>query len=92
MFPAYVRPEIASIFSRIGPEEVGVEVVVDALEDRGQALEARARVHRGLRQRRHLSRRVALELHEDEVPDLERLVARPVDEIGVFSERFAPRK
>ncbi len=72
-------------------EEVRVEVVVHSLEDRREALEPGARVHRGPRQRRHLSRGVALELHEDEVPDLERVVARAVDEVrGVAGKIRAP--
>jgi hypothetical protein len=68
-------------------KEVRVEVVVGALQDRGQPLEPHPRVHGGPRQRGHLPRRVALELHEDEVPDLQRGVPRTVHEVrGVLRE------
>ncbi len=46
-----------------------------ALQDRGDALEPHAGVDRRPRQRRHRAARVAVELHEDEVPDLEPPVA-----------------
>src|SRR5207249_9306554 len=72
------------------PEEIGVEVVVGALEDRGQTLEPHPGVHRGPRQRSGLPRGVALELHEYEIPDLDGLVARAVDELrGVAREVLA---
>src|SRR4029077_1844077 len=52
-----------------------------------QALKPHPGVDRGPRQRGHLPRRVALELHEDEVPDLDRVVPGTVDEIrGVLRE------
>ena len=57
------------------PEEVGLVVRVLPLHDRGDALEPHARVDGGLGQRRHDAARVAVELHEDEVPDLEPSVA-----------------
>ena len=46
-----------------------------ALLDRHQPLEAHAGVHPGGGQRRQLARRVAVELHEDQVPDLHPAVA-----------------
>ena len=52
-------------------EEIGVEVGADALEHRGDALEPGARVHRRRGQRHELARGLPVELHEDEVPDLE---------------------
>ena len=52
-------------------EQVAVEVVRDALQDRGDALESRARVDRRLRERHERAVRLPVELHEDEVPDLE---------------------
>ena len=59
-------------------EQVRVVVVVLAFEDRRDALEAGARIDAGLRERSHLSRGVAVELHEDEVPDLHDTVAGAV--------------
>jgi hypothetical protein len=70
-----------SASTRDGAEEVGVEVVRHSLEDRRDPFQPRPGVHRRLGERRHHTRRVALELHEDEVPDFQRLVARPVDEL-----------
>ena len=52
-------------------EDVGMEVVVLALHHRCDPLESRARVHGRLRQRREGAVSRAVELHEDEVPDLE---------------------
>ena len=56
-------------------EEVRVVIVVLALENRRDAFEAGARVDARLRKRGHLSRGAAVELHEDEVPDLHDAVA-----------------
>ena len=56
-------------------EEVDVVVVVHALEDRGDALQTHPRVDRGLRQLVHHALFVTVELHEDEVPDLDVAVA-----------------
>ncbi len=50
-------------------EEVGVVVRCDALDDRRQALQAKARVDAGEGQR-HAAVRSLVELHEDEVPEL----------------------
>ena len=58
-----------------GAEQVGVVVVVRALQDGGDALEAHAGVDRGLRQRMPLAGPDLLVLHEDEVPDLDEPVA-----------------
>src|SRR5881398_32581 len=52
-------------------EEVGVVVRDDALQDGGDTFEAHARVDAGLRQGSELTARVAVELHEDEVPDFD---------------------
>ncbi len=56
-------------------EQVRIVVRHLALQDRGDALEPHAGVDRRPRQRRHRAARVAVELHEDEVPDLEPPVA-----------------
>src|SRR5690606_10224483 len=56
-------------------EQIDVVVAVDALHNRGDALEAHAGVDRGLRQRCEPAGRVAVELHEHEVPDLDVAVA-----------------
>ncbi len=56
-------------------EQVDVVVRVHALHHGGGALEAHAGVHRGLRQPRQDAVGRALELHEDEVPDLDVAVA-----------------
>ncbi len=52
-------------------EQVGVVVRGDLLERRWRCAPAHARVDAGLRERRERPVRVELELHEDEVPDLE---------------------
>jgi hypothetical protein len=56
-------------------EQVDSVVVVHALHDGGDALEAHARVHAGGRQRVHRALAVAVVLHEHEVPDLDEAVA-----------------
>ena len=56
-------------------EEVDLVVRVHALQHRGDPLEPHAGVDRGLRQRIEPARLVAVELHEDEVPDLDVAVA-----------------
>ena len=57
------------------PERVGVVIVVDALQHRGDALEAHAGVDALLRQLGDDLARRLLVLHEDEVPDLDEAVA-----------------
>ena len=84
-------PASSAAPSRMGRKQVGVVVRVDARHHRRDALEAGAGVDRRLGQRRRAGRG-ALELHEDEVPDLEiaprvgplvprdlRLIRTPVD-------------
>src|SRR5580704_19649729 len=56
-------------------EKIGLENAVDALEDGGHPLQPHAGVDRGARQRLALLLRHLLELHEDEVPELEESVA-----------------
>ena len=56
-------------------ESVGVVVGGDFLKDRSDALEARSRVDRRLRQRGELARRVAIVLHEHQIPELHVAVA-----------------
>ena len=56
-------------------EQVGVEVRALPLDDGGDALEPHAGVDRGPRQGVEPSRCVPVELHEDQVPDLEPAVA-----------------
>ena len=58
-----------------GAHEVDVVVVVLALEHGGETLEAHAGVDRGARQRDALLLGHLLELHEDQVPDLDEAVA-----------------
>jgi hypothetical protein len=56
-------------------EEIDFVVRVHVLQYRREALEPHARVDAGLGQRRQRARLVAVELHEDEVPDLDVAVA-----------------
>src|SRR5260221_462848 len=56
-------------------EEVDLVVGVHALQHRGQALEAQAGIDRRLRKRMHRARLVAVELHEDQVPDFDVTIA-----------------
>jgi hypothetical protein len=65
---------------------------VHVLQDRREALEPHARVDAGLRQRRERALRIAVELHEHEVPDLDVAVAvlagrsrRPAFDSGPWS-------
>ena len=63
-------------------EQVDVVVRVHALHDGGHALEAHAGVHRWLGERGHRAVGRALELHEDEIPDLDVAVAVLVPRAG----------
>ena len=56
-----------------GLEQVGVEVGGHVLHHRRDALEAGARIDRRLRERVTLAVGLLVELHEDEIPDLEEL-------------------
>ncbi len=56
-------------------EQVDVVVAVHALHHGGDALQAHAGIHRGLGQRRQLAVGGAVELHEDQIPDLDVAVA-----------------
>jgi hypothetical protein len=77
-------------------EQVDVVIVVLALQHRGQALEPRAGIDRGLRQRITDAAFELLELHEHEIPDLDEAVAfrlrrarRPApDLVAVIVEDF----
>ena len=64
-------------------EQVGVKVVRDALQDRRDALEPHARVHARPRQRHVGAVRLLVELHEHEVPELQK-AAR----LGAFHKRI----
>ena len=63
-------------------EEVDLVIAVDPLHDRRQALQAHAGVHRGLGQGAELAAGVAVELHEDQVPDLDVAVAVGIRRTG----------
>jgi hypothetical protein len=63
-------------------EEVGVIVVRDSLQHGRDALEARARVDAWLWKRQHLAVCLPVELHEDEIPDLEEAAG-----LGALDER-----
>ncbi len=69
-----------------GPHQVDVVIVVLALQHRGQALQPHAGVDGGPRQRDALLLGQLLELHEDQVPDLDEAVA-----IGIRAARRAAR-
>ena len=56
-------------------EQIDLVVRMHALQHRGDALQPHAGVDRGLGQRMHLAVLVAVELHEDQVPDLDVAVA-----------------
>ncbi len=57
------------------PDEVGVEIRADVLNDGGDALQPHAGVDAGFGQRRHEAGGIAVELHEHQVPDLQEPVA-----------------
>ena len=52
-------------------KQVDLVIAVHALQHRGNALQAHARVHGGFGQGRHTPLGVALELHKDQIPDLD---------------------
>ena len=56
-------------------EQIGLEDAVDALQNAGHALQSHPGVDRGARQRLALLLRHLLELHEDQVPELEETIA-----------------
>ena len=62
---------------------VGLVHAHDVLQDRGRALDAHAGVDVLLRERRQLPVRVQLELHEDEVPELEEALAARAARLAV---------
>ncbi len=79
-------------------EKVDVVVAVHALQHRGEAFESHAGIDAGLGQRRQHAVVVAVELHENQVPDLDVAVAlvrrarRPTrDRRAVIVEDFAAR-
>ena len=63
-----------------GQEQVGVVIASFALDDRGHALEAHAGVDRRGRQRAHDAVLALVELHENEVPELDEPVAPLLDQ------------
>ena len=69
-----VRVAFAAACDQV-PEQVDVVVAVHALHDSRDALEAHAGVDRRFRQRRHRAVGRAVELHENEIPDLDVAVA-----------------
>ena len=64
------------------PEQIDVVVGMHPLHDRSDALEPHAGVDRGLRQACHLAVGAALELHEDQVPDLDVAIAFLIGRAG----------
>src|SRR5690606_14591031 len=56
-------------------EQVDLVIGMDVLQHGGNALQAHAGVHAGLGKRVHRALRVALELHEHQIPDLDVAVA-----------------
>ena len=56
-------------------EKVGVEIGVDSLQGRRDTLQAGTGIDRRLRQRSQDSFLIAIELHEDQVPDLDNSAA-----------------
>ena len=89
-FEGIVREILRPGFARGGadqvPEQVDLVVRVHALKHGGDAFEAHPRIDAGLGQRRHHALVVAVELHEDEVPDLDVAVA-----VGLARPRGAAR-
>ena len=75
-----------------GQEQVGVVVGSDPLEHRGQALQARARVDAGGRKRPQVPLGTPVELHEDQVPELQELASLAARlELGRVGRRSAFR-
>ncbi len=72
-----------------GGEGVGVVIVVLALQDAGQAFQARACVHTRLRQRNQFAALLLFVLHEDQIPDLQVLIVY-VDAGGGLFVQVAP--
>ena len=80
-------------------EQIDVVIVVLALQHGGDALQPHAGIDRRLRQRQAIARRKLIELHEDEIPDLDEAVAvfirragRPAGNlVAVIEEDFRTR-
>ena len=69
-------------------EQIGVVVIGLALGDGGETLEAHARIDAGFGQRVQCAFVIAVELHEDQVPDFDDPVAIPVRH-GIARDRRA---
>ena len=54
-----------------GPEEIGIEIRELALQDGGEPLQSRAGINRRAGQGSHVALFVAVELHEDQVPQFD---------------------
>jgi len=67
-----------------GHKKIGVVIGLDLLEYGGNALEPCAGVDGRPRQRVEFALSILIELHEDEVPDLDDVVALTVDELGAI--------
>ena len=76
MLPGYGVPTSSPTWSSSGMEEIGVKIVAGLLQHRRDPLQPGTGIDRGLGQRRERPVGGPVELHEDEVPDLEEL-ARP---------------
>ena len=71
-----------------GPDQIRVVIRELALQHGGDALEAHAGVDRRPRQRRQLAAGIAVELHEDQVPDFDEAPAGIVGKLLVLAARL----
>src|SRR5690606_15035882 len=71
-------------------EKVDFVIGMLVLQDCGNALQAHACVDTGLGKRRELATRITVELHEDQVPDLDVAVAVFLGRTGRASPHFGP--
>ena len=58
-----------------GPDQVGIEIRGNTLNNRGQALQAHAGVNTGFGQGVEITVLIPIELHKDEIPDFQIAVA-----------------
>src|SRR5581483_1458663 len=72
----------AELFDRLHDRREEIDVVVRRalLQDAGDALEAHAGIDRRRGERREYAFRAPVVLHEDQIPDLHRVIALAVDE------------
>ena len=84
----YSTPQSSPARSMIGQDQIRIVIRKLALQDGGDAFESHAGIDGRTRQRRHRARRIAIELHEDQVPDFDEAPAAIERKLFVFAAGF----